>query len=147
MAIGALSAYFEGWHPLFIVLFALGLPMVIVLGAWQRAAWEEWSLRSSQNVREKQDRAERMAEGHRALDGLRKLDPEAAERIAEAIDSGMASSADLTVLVARARQDALSAGKSEGPPTVKEFEARLRAEGRLPPSEPPPTDEAEAVEP
>lgn len=49
----------------------------------------------------------------RSLDELRKLDPQAAERIAEAVESGRASIADVEALVASARQ-------------------RLVVEGRLP---------------
>jgi len=49
----------------------------------------------------------------RSLDELRKLDPQAAERIADAVESGRASIADVGALVAKARQ-------------------RLVAEGRLP---------------
>ena len=48
-----------------------------------------------------------------SLDELRKLDPQAAERIADAVESGRASIADVEALVASARQ-------------------RLVAEGRLP---------------
>jgi len=59
----------------------------------------------------------------RFLDELQKLDPQAAERIAEAVESGRASIADVEALVAKARQ-------------------RLLAEGRLPPREAPPSEEA-----
>jgi hypothetical protein len=68
----------------------------------------------------------------RALDELRKEDPEAAERIMEEIDSGRASIADLGDLVFRTRQDALS---------VEKVEARLRADERLRPREPSSSDE------
>ena len=43
MAIGAVSAYREGWHPIFIVLFALGLPIIFALPALVETAWEQWS--------------------------------------------------------------------------------------------------------
>lgn len=75
----------------------------------------------------------RMAHTLKRLDTLGKEDPQAAERIMEEIDSGRATMADLSTLVARAREGAL---------TVEKAEERLRAEGRLPPREPPPTQEA-----
>lgn len=68
----------------------------------------------------------------RELAELRKLDPEAAERIIKEIDSGRAGMSDLRTLVFRARQDAVS---------VEKAEARLSAEGRLPPPEHPSTEE------
>jgi len=64
-----------------------------------------------------------MGQDLKALIELQDEDPEAAERIADAVESGRASIADVEALVASARQ-------------------RLRAEGRLPPHEAPPTEEA-----
>ncbi len=134
-AIAAVSTYLAGWHPVWIVLYA-GLFVSIALGRLVRAVWEEWSPKWFANVTKKEDtarrmaaeeqnrRMRRMAEGRRALYQLRKLDPEAAERIAEAVDSGKVSPEDLTALVARARQDALSVGRSgnaaqgQGPPAA-----------------------------
>lgn len=43
MGIGALGAYFEGWHPIFIVLFALGLPVIIALRALVETVGQGWS--------------------------------------------------------------------------------------------------------
>lgn len=104
--------------------------VVIVVGGLVGLAghgWQKWS----QKVRETGKKA-RKAQDLRALDRLRQEDPEAAERIMKEIDSGRASMADLGTLVGRARRDALSVGKAE---------ARLKAEGRLPPREPPPAEE------
>jgi len=64
-----------------------------------------------------------MGQDLKALIELQDEDPEAAERIADAVESGRASIADVEALVAKARQ-------------------RLRAEGRLPPREAPPSEEA-----